>query len=192
MNITTLNTIGLDGVIIKKGGGGDMPLQDKVVDITENGTTEVLPDSGKALSKVTVNVEVSGGGAEEKFGMIYIHKKGILRMFDVPEEIDVPQEELMGFMLNLLALPIVALKGAPANANRINDYITVITDEIPEGRFTWEALSYVALNLDAITLNKRMEVPAWTFYGSSIDEARTVINSILTEQITKEEFYNLD
>ena len=60
MGMMTLNTIGLDGVIIKKGGGGDMPLQDKVVDITENGTTEVLPDSGKALSKVTVNVEVEG------------------------------------------------------------------------------------------------------------------------------------
>jgi hypothetical protein len=64
-NIVTLNVISLDGGrIIRKGGGGDMPLQSKVVDITENGTTEVLPDSGMALSKVTVNVEVSGGGTE--------------------------------------------------------------------------------------------------------------------------------
>ena len=63
MNITTLNTIGLDGVIIKKGGGGDMPLQDKVVDITENGTTEVVADNGfTGLSKVSVNVNVKGGG----------------------------------------------------------------------------------------------------------------------------------
>ena len=39
--------------------------QEKSIDITENGTTEVTPDEGKALSKVTVNVEVeSGGGAE--------------------------------------------------------------------------------------------------------------------------------
>ena len=35
--------------------------QEKVVDITENGTTEVLPDENKVLSKVTVNVEVAGG-----------------------------------------------------------------------------------------------------------------------------------
>ena len=36
--------------------------QEKTVDITENGTTEVLPDEGSVLSKVTVNVDVAGGG----------------------------------------------------------------------------------------------------------------------------------
>ena len=35
--------------------------QEKTIDITENGTTEVVPDDGKVLSKVTVNVDVSGG-----------------------------------------------------------------------------------------------------------------------------------
>lgn len=40
--------------------------QEKIIDITENGTTEVLPDENKVLSKVTVNVNVSAsGGAEE-------------------------------------------------------------------------------------------------------------------------------
>lgn len=33
-------------------------LQEKSVDVTENGTTEVTPDDGKYLSKVNVNVEV--------------------------------------------------------------------------------------------------------------------------------------
>ena len=33
-------------------------LQEKTVDITENGTTEVTPDAGKQLSKVTINTEV--------------------------------------------------------------------------------------------------------------------------------------
>lgn len=47
---------------------GAKPEQEKTVDITENGTTEVIPDSGKVLSKVTVNVEVeSGGGSGEEF-----------------------------------------------------------------------------------------------------------------------------
>lgn len=41
--------------------------QEKTIDITENGTTEVVPDDGKVLSKVTVNVDVAGGGAEEDF-----------------------------------------------------------------------------------------------------------------------------
>lgn len=67
MSIISLNTIGLDGnIIIKKGGGGGgvrINNQDKVVDITENGTTEVVADGGyTGLSKVTINTEVSGGG----------------------------------------------------------------------------------------------------------------------------------
>ena len=51
------------GVIIKKGGGGGTPInnQDKVVDITENGTTEVVADGGfTGLGKVTINTEVEG------------------------------------------------------------------------------------------------------------------------------------
>lgn len=38
--------------------------QTKTVDITKNGTTEVLPDEGKTLSKVTVNVNVATSGGE--------------------------------------------------------------------------------------------------------------------------------
>lgn len=38
--------------------------QEKTINITENGTTEVVPDEGKVLSKVTVNVEVQGGTEE--------------------------------------------------------------------------------------------------------------------------------
>lgn len=39
--------------------------QEKVIDITENGTTEVLPDDNKVFSKVIVNVDVLTGGTEE-------------------------------------------------------------------------------------------------------------------------------
>ena len=46
-------------------GGESKPEQEKTVDITENGTTEILPDEGKALSKVTVNVDVTSSGGEE-------------------------------------------------------------------------------------------------------------------------------
>ena len=41
-------------------------LQEKSVEITENGTTEVLPDAGYALSKVTVNTNVASGGGGEQ------------------------------------------------------------------------------------------------------------------------------
>ena len=65
MNTTTLNMTTLDGgVIIKRGVSGEtINNQDKVIDITENGTTEVVADGGfTGLGKVTINTEVSGGG----------------------------------------------------------------------------------------------------------------------------------
>lgn len=43
---------------VGSGGGTATPLQEKSITITENGTTEVLPDEGNALSKVTVNTAV--------------------------------------------------------------------------------------------------------------------------------------
>lgn len=42
--------------------------QEKTVSITENGTTEILPDENKTLSKVTVNVDVK---SEEFIGVKY-------------------------------------------------------------------------------------------------------------------------
>lgn len=68
MNKIPLNIAGLDGgVIIRKGGGGGVTInnQEKSLDITENGTTEVTADAGfTGLSKVIVNTNVasSGGG----------------------------------------------------------------------------------------------------------------------------------
>jgi surface protein len=71
MNTTTLNMTTLDGGrIIKRGEGGGVTInnQDKVVDITENGTTEVVADGGyTGLGKVTINTEVSGGSSKPKW-----------------------------------------------------------------------------------------------------------------------------
>ena len=39
-------------------GGTSLPTQEKSITITENGTVEVLPDEGYALSKVTANAQV--------------------------------------------------------------------------------------------------------------------------------------
>ena len=45
-------------------GGEPTPTQEKTIDITENGTVEVTPDDGYALSKVTANINVPTGGGE--------------------------------------------------------------------------------------------------------------------------------
>ena len=47
------------------GGGTATPTQKKNVEITENGTVEVLPDEGYALSKVAAVVTVGSGGESD-------------------------------------------------------------------------------------------------------------------------------
>ena len=44
----------------KAAGGTGKPEQEKTVEITENGTVEIVPDEGYALSKVTANTNVQG------------------------------------------------------------------------------------------------------------------------------------
>ena len=50
----------LETLATKADGDGETPtpIQEKTVDVTENGTVEVTPDEGYALSKVTANVNV--------------------------------------------------------------------------------------------------------------------------------------
>ena len=48
------------------GGGSSKPEQEKAVEINENGTTEIVPDEGYALSKVGVTVNVEGSDATIK------------------------------------------------------------------------------------------------------------------------------
>lgn len=57
---------------ISSGGGTPKPEQVKFVDITENGTTEVVPDDGKVLSKVTVNVDVPTSDTEDLLQYVYV------------------------------------------------------------------------------------------------------------------------
>lgn len=76
MNTIKLNTIGDSPVVVKK--GSQVQSQEKTVEITENGTTEVVPDAGYALSKVTVNTNVkedvryykASGMIAQEFGFI--------------------------------------------------------------------------------------------------------------------------
>lgn len=62
------------------GGGESTPTQEKTIEITENGTVEVVPDEGYALSKVTANVNVEGSGGEEN--MLHATLDGTLAAID--------------------------------------------------------------------------------------------------------------
>lgn len=52
---------------LKKGAEGNLKTQEKAVTVVENGVTEILPDTGYALSKVLMNVNVPTGGGCAQF-----------------------------------------------------------------------------------------------------------------------------
>lgn len=81
MNIAKLNTMSLDDktFIIKRGtsGGANIKNQNKVVDITENGTVDIVPDAGyTGLAKVEVNVNVASSGGELEGEDVLLKRNG--------------------------------------------------------------------------------------------------------------------
>ena len=70
--------------------------QEKTIDITDNGVTEVIPDEGKVLSKVTVNVEVESGGNEEFVGIKYSDFTGTRGQPKIADARSLPVEDYMG------------------------------------------------------------------------------------------------
>ena len=74
----------------KKAGGGSTPtLQNKSVTITENTTTNIMPDSGyDGLNKVEVTTNVSGGSSHDWSAIGYNGEpKSFQEMFDYSKEI---------------------------------------------------------------------------------------------------------
>lgn len=135
-----------------------------------------------------------GGGAEDKIGMIYVHKKDIMAVFEFPSDGTVPNDELLVFMLQLSILPIVAFKGTPFNADKVISYSSAMSEEIAESRFTYDAWSYTALDYDRLTfgISDRGELPAWNLISGNFADAKATIDAMFPTRITKEEFYNLN
>jgi hypothetical protein len=77
----------IESILLSMGGGSAKEEQAKTINITENGTRKVLPDEGKVLSSVTVNVDVAGGGSVSidengivTFGNVSIDENGIVSL----------------------------------------------------------------------------------------------------------------
>ncbi len=65
--------------------------QEKIVNITENGTTVVTPDEGMTLSGVTVNVGVESGGGEDTLRAMLTNT---LAEYTIMDELDLSNHRL--------------------------------------------------------------------------------------------------
>ena len=184
MNTTTLNMTTLDGgVIIKKGdggGGATINNQDKVVDITENGTTEVVADGGyTGLGKFTINTEVSGGGESastieylDVSGLDYGSKNQLLfysliartSQFEAFGQVQEPKVNLLGSVFMLIM----------ADTANFSAYSNAVT---------------------AIGMDFTMQTKSSSGIMTVLDELKVMpvyeqLDSI--PRLTKEQFYSLD
>lgn len=197
MNTTTLNMTTLDGgVIIKKGEGGSgatINNQDKVVDITENGTTEVVADGGfTGLGKVTINTEVSRGeSGGSTFEYLYITNvaglgsgvKNLLLqmayMCKIPKttEIQHPNGE-----------SYTTLNAGVAPGNSVAILVGMFFDNAEATNSVMDAVSAISINFSD-TINTQGQVltigEVFAMYGLQAN-----IDAI--PRITKEQFYSLD
>ena len=172
MNTIKLNTIGDSPVVVKK--GSQVQSQEKTVEITENGTTEVVPDAGYALQKVTVNTNVQGGGESS------------LEYLDV-SEIDINDNPQ--FINIVTTASLVYLSDYTAFGQTFNGVITY-------GQFGFlgadsQYIKALAIDLNADILNMQTMSGYVTikeyFRRINIEE---LYNSL--PRITKEQFYNLE
>lgn len=167
MGIIGLNAIGLDGnVVIKRGVSGvTINNQDKVVDITENGTTEVVADGGyTGLGKVTINTEVSGGGESS------------WRYFDCKQTPIESREE------NLVELQAMLIKTESLSLSSIMSAAMMKYPEDPS--------AIVAFGVDmSIEVNFTGE---FTSLGQLYEMATDILAQAGIVEITKEQFYDLN
>lgn len=119
--------------------------QEKVVDITENGTTVVTPDEGKALSKVTVNVEVeSSGGGEDTLRSLLTNT---LIEYTINDEID--------------------LKGVRFASNKLIKFVAPNLTSFDQYTF------YLCSNINFLDLGRISNINNTTFSG--LHKVETVI-----------------
>lgn len=163
MNTIKLNTIGDSPVVVKK--GSQVQSQEKTVEITENGTTEVVPDSGYALSKVTVNTNVESSGGDWHY-------------FDISAFDDTSRKSIlqMGMLHKVQGEKIESLLGADLIVPTGFGYmIPIDTTEIKA--VAMDFATKIQVGGQIVTIGQSITTAPW--YGT-------------VPEITKEEFYSLE
>lgn len=143
------------------------PEQEKSVDITENGTTEVTPDEGKTLSSVTINVAVPSSGGTEELEAI-IDNSGVLGSTDgtVTKKV-----ELLTHIADVMKKTKAVNFLNDKTIETINFYIDNIESSLNNAfENTTNLKTMVGINTTKISHIDR------TFYGSGIVSIREPFN----------------
>ena len=142
------------------GGGESTPTQEKTVTISENGTVEVTPDEGYALSKVTANVNVPIPEG-------YIQPSGTL---EITENGEYNVTEYASVNVNV---PTGDTEPDPRDEYQRVEYIEsaeegtypyIITDFIADNTCGVEVIASFPVMQDRIPMGSRLDSDATRFY----------------------------
>ena len=122
----------------KAGGGGGLPMQEKTVEITTNGTHEIVPDDGYALSKVTATVFVASDAERDVAAL------------------------LNNSMVNLTNSVVTSLKSRALQAST-----NLVTVDLPNVTTIGTYAFYACSGLVSVVLPKLTSVPSQAFYSCS-------------------------
>ena len=127
--------------------------QEKTVDITENGTTEVLPDENKVLSKVTVNANIPDTG---ELIETLIDNSGVLDSTEGTISVMEKVEQLVGKASGIKAFEGIAT--ARAVFKSVKSFPSKATVNLPYATDVYQAFSY--WNTEPIPIVEKLIVNA--------------------------------
>ena len=143
LNLELEKTLGGSSSSAGSGGGTSIPLQEKTINIVENGTTEVLPDGGYALSKVGVNVNVPiPSGYIKPSGQKEVSENGT---YDVAEfekvnvNVPAPEGDTLTEFLRVKGLEYLFYTSTSATKIQTTDTLAAMVNSLPSSMITGSA-----------------------------------------------------
>lgn len=182
-DITTPTPITRREMFLSKISSGSKPEQEKTVEITKNGATEIFPDEGYVLSKVTANVNVPTASGENKFAQLV---EGTLTEITAEDLEGITKIKDRAFYKNLTITSIEF----PNSITEMGDYVCAENDKIltsvvlPENAQFTRIPNYFVYWCQAIT---NMVIPnTYTEIGKAAFSTCTKLSSItLSNALTK-------
>ena len=154
-------------------GGKEPVLQEKSVEITENGTTTYTADAGfdglKSL-EITTNVDGSGGGSENEIALIENTLTGV---YNIPDGVTYVGEYGLAYRKGITELNI------PSSVTALAPYALYNMSELKRFTIPYSVTGlgnyscYGLSNLEEVVYNANMKITALTSAGSFLIFANT-------------------
>lgn len=144
------------------------PVQEKTVDITENGATEIFPDEGYVLSKVTANVNVPTASGENKFTQLVVGTLTEITAEDLQGVTKIGKHAFSHYPITNIEFPLtlqIIGESAFYNCEKLNTHITIPNSvtTICDGAFNY------CVRIPSVTIGRGVTTIGASAFGSTYE-----------------------